>query len=243
MVWTKLSIAMLAFTAFTITSCETENLTGVNPSNRGSTEGWLIPVDKVMSGGPGKDGIPALLNPDKTELNQSGNDYLSDDDLVLGFKSGEDIFAYPHAILDWHEIINDVVGSTPIAVTYCPLTGTGIGWNRIIDNKITTFGVSGLLYNTNLIPYDRLTGSNWTQIGLLCVNGELINSKPEIHQMIEMPWGTWKKLFPSPKDNRLNTKERVLAIIKDDKAKVYRFESFGDNPEVIQDVFRGDNLA
>jgi hypothetical protein len=275
MVWTKLSIVFLAFIVFTTTSCETETLPGMNSANSGTMEGWLIPVNKVLSGGPGKDGIPALSSPDKIGLNQSGNDYLRDDDLVLGFKSGEDIIAYPHPILDWHEIINDVAGTTSIAVTYCPLTGTGIAWNRIIDNQITTFGVSGLLYNTNLIPYDRLTGSNWTQIGLLCVNGELRNRKPDVLPMIEMPWGTWKQLFPeslvvssstdynrsyghypygdyktstrllfpAPEDNRLNIKERVLAIIKNDKAKVYRFDSFSEKQVVIHDVFRGENLA
>ena len=148
--------------------------TGIGPGN-GTIPGnstWSIPSNQVFDGGPGKDGIPALVNPAMVSSVQAN--YLTDNDLVIGFKVGDDVRAYPHQILDWHEIINDVVGEQPLAITYCPLTGTGIGWNRVISGNTTTFGVSGLLFNTNLIPYDRSTDSNWSQMKLECVNGQLI---------------------------------------------------------------------
>ncbi len=156
---------------------------------------WSIPKSEVLDGGPGKDGIPALVNPDLTTI-QNIN-YLSENDLVIGIKNGDDVRAYPHAILDWHEIVNDDLGNVSVAITYCPLTGTGIGWNRILDGNQTTFGVSGLLYNTNLIPYDRATGSNWSQILNESVNGELIGEKADLISLFETDWKTWKSLFPN----------------------------------------------
>jgi len=158
---------------------------------------WLIPKDEVFDGGPGKDGIPALTNP--AFIAASDAAYLQESDLVIGFVSGTEIRAYPHPILDWHEIINDDVNGVSIAVTYCPLTGTGIGWDRNVVGTNTTFGVSGLLYNTNLIPYDRATDSNWSQMKLLCVNGELINTRATIIYVIETTWKTWKAMYPNTK--------------------------------------------
>jgi hypothetical protein len=163
----------------------------------GSNNGWLIPKTEVYDGGPGKDGIPALTEPDFIPAGDAG--YLAEDDLVLGYAVGSEVRAYPHPILDWHEIINDRVGDVNISVTYCPLTGTGIGWNRSINGKVTTFGVSGLLYNSNLIPYDRESNSNWSQIRLECVNGELTGTRAEIFPLVETTWRTWKEMYPDSK--------------------------------------------
>ena len=72
-----------------------------------------------------------------------------------------------------------------------------MGWDRIIDGKETTFGVSGLLYNSNIIPYDRKTDSNWSQIRLECVNGSLSGTKPVIHQLFETTWATIREMYPN----------------------------------------------
>ena len=164
------------------------------PDNVGSQESWSLPLGEVFDGGPGKDGIPALEDPEF--ISAGSADYLSDDDLVIGFVVENEARAYPHDILDWHEIINDQIGDVNIAVTYCPLTGTGIGWNREIDGNVTTFGVSGLLYNSNLIPYDRGSGSNWSQMRLDCVNGQLRGSEVETFPVVETTWRTWKEMYP-----------------------------------------------
>ena len=124
---------------------------------------------------------------------------------MIGYKNGDDIRAYSHSILDWHEIINDNIGDTSVAITYCPLTGTGIGWNRILNGTETTFGVSGLLYNTNLIPFDRQTGSNWSQILNESVNGDLIGRKVELVPLVETTWQTWKTIYPNTKVVSRNT--------------------------------------
>ena len=151
--------------------------TDITPIDNTDTD-WSIPIAEVLDGGPGKDGIPALENP--VFISAENTTVLQDADLVLGFKNGDDVRAYPRIILDWHEIINDNIGDVSLAVTYCPLTGTGIGWDRNIDGNETTFGVSGLLYNTNLIPYDRATGSNWSQILNASVNGSLAGKSADL---------------------------------------------------------------
>jgi len=176
-----------------------------DPINENPSESsvWSIPFAEVFDGGPGRDGIPALENPGFVSVENELS--LLDGDLILGYKNGDDIRAYQHIVLDWHEIINDNVGDVSLAVTYCPLTGTGIGWNRVIKGKETTFGVSGLLYNTNLIPFDRETRSNWAQILNESVNGKLIGEKAKLISLVETDWKTWRTIYPTTKVLSLNT--------------------------------------
>lgn len=264
---------LVAAGLISLANCSDQNNPN-NPNNPGSTE-WSIPSNEVFDGGPGKDGIPALTTPSMVAASQAT--YLKDGDLVIGYKRGNDIRAYPHAILDWHEIINDEVDGHPISIIYCPLTGTGTGWERTLNGKVTTFGVSGLLYNSNIIPYDRLTNSNWVQMRLDCVNGELRTQRVETFHTVETTWKTWKEMFPqttvvssqtgfsrsygvypygsyktnnssflfpyTPVDNRLPNKERVLGVVIDDKAKVYRFASFDGEIIVKEDIFNGTKLV
>ena len=172
----------------------TDNRVG---DNSGDNANWLIPRTEVFDGGPGKDGIPALTNPHFVNLNNAT--YIEDTDLVIGIKTQNDARAYPHSILDWHEIANDEMGADSYSIIYCPLTGTGMAWNRELSSGQTTFGVSGLLYNSNIIPYDRDTDSNWSQMRLECVGGELIGEKVELYSVVETTWATWKELYPESK--------------------------------------------
>jgi hypothetical protein len=188
---------MSVFRFLSVTLMSIVLLQHCNPTveNSQSSEGdWLLPRDMIFDGGPGKDGIPALASPRFTTPEKAT--YLRDNDLVLGLVVGDDVRAYPHPILDWHEIVNDEVGGSPLAITYCPLTGSGIGWKRNFSGDVTTFGVSGLLYNSNLIPYDRLTNSNWSQMRLQCVNGSLKGQLIETFPLIETTWKTWKGMYP-----------------------------------------------
>ncbi|MFK5973349.1 MAG: DUF3179 domain-containing protein [Flavobacteriaceae bacterium] len=198
-----LSCALVLFSCSSSSTQETSEIQNPEGGEPNNFSEWSIPINDVFDGGPGKDGIPALVNPSFVEA--QGTSVIKDSDLVLGFKNGDDIRAYQHLILDWHEIINDKVGDVALAVTYCPLTGTGIGWNRNIKGTETTFGVSGLLYNTNLIPYDRATNSNWAQILNESVNGSLLGEKISLIKLVETDWKTWKALYPSTKVVGLNT--------------------------------------
>jgi len=177
---------------------------GDNSSNN-NTQDWLIPVSEVKDGGPGKDGIPSIDSPNFIDANDSRADFLNDDDLVIGVVKGNIVRAYPHLILDWHEIVNDNLNEDFISINYCPLTGTSFGWRSVANGEKSTFGVSGLLYSTNLILYDRNTDSYWSQLELKCVNGNLIGDEPILESVIETNWGTWKTLYPNTKVLSLET--------------------------------------
>ncbi len=166
-------------------------------SQQPGASGWLIPEDEVFDGGPGRDGIPALSNPLLVKASEAS--YINPGDLVIGIKLGDDMRAYPHPILDWHEIINHGTSEVPYAITYCPLTGSGMAWNRFVNGSLTTFGVSGMLYNSNLIPYDRATGSNWSQMLLQCVKGTLSGTTPIMLPVVETTWHSWKTMYPETK--------------------------------------------
>ena len=72
--------------------------------------------------------------------------------------------AYPIRLLNWHEIANDTVGGVPFAATYCPLCRTGIVYDRRLDGKVNEIGVSGLLYKSAMVMYDKNTESLWSQV-------------------------------------------------------------------------------
>jgi hypothetical protein len=200
----KTILIYLLTVAFLATACgEDEMSAGTNPPGSADSGEWLIPKNEVRDGGPGRDGIPALSAPQFITAQEAT--FLTDNDLVLGFADGSDVRAYPHDILDWHEIINDETANHSIAVIYCPLTGTGIGWDRNVAGTKTTVGVSGLLYNSNIIPYDRSTNSNWSQLLLKSVNGELIGTSANTYNLVETSWKTWKQLYPSTKVVSTNT--------------------------------------
>ncbi|MEM9919385.1 MAG: DUF3179 domain-containing protein [Bacteroidota bacterium] len=166
--------------------------------------GWSISQSEVLNGGPGKDGIPSVDNPIFVDVAEV-EPYLRDDHLVVGIKVGDEVKAYPHPILDWHEIVNDEVGGEPIALTYCPLTGSALAWSRRLSVGVTTFGVSGLLYQTNLIPYDRETDSNWSQMLMQSVQGQLRDEEPALFPIVETSWASWQKMYPNTKVLSTNT--------------------------------------
>ncbi len=233
---------------------------------------WLIPLQEVIDGGVGKDGIPALTDPASTLATQVT--FLDDEDLVLGIEHEGEIFAVPHEILDWHEIVNLSLGNT--AVTYCPLSGSGFGVSRAIRSQITTFGVSGYLYDNNLIAFDRLTESNWSQMKMLCVNGELSSTEFEFKALLQMKWSSWISMFPNSQvvnrntgytrdygeypygnyktnpdyiiypmsrdDDRLNRKEMVYGVNIAGHSRAYRITSFSTDPGLIHDELGGVKL-
>lgn len=119
----------------------------------------------MMSGGPPPDGIPSI---DKPQFVSASRARLDPGDLVIGFHHAGEARAYPQKILVHHEIVNDRVGDLNIAITYCPLTATAQGFER----GSTTLGVSGQLLNSNLVMYDRESGTLFPQIAATGVRGE-----------------------------------------------------------------------
>ena len=154
----------------------------------------LIPLDRIKGGGPPKDGIPSIDNPIFADV--QGSQFMSDSDTVIGLEINGESKAYPIFILVWHEIVNDHVGGTPVSVTYCPLCYTNQVFERIIDGQEIEFGTSGKLYNSNLLMYDRLTESYWSQALGMAVKGELSGYQLDLVPFDVITWGDWKKLHP-----------------------------------------------
>jgi len=164
----------------------------------------LIPQNQIVSGGPGKDGIPALTNP-RIVTPGEGDSFLQEDDLVLGAIVNGEARAYPHGILWWHEIVNDVLGGKPILVTFCPLTGSGIVYDPEVDGRGLNFGVSGLLFDNNLILFDRSTDSLWSQMRLEAICGPFQGTRPKLLPVVQATWAAWKSLHPETTVVSFNT--------------------------------------
>ena len=161
---------------------------------------WIIPQAEVVDGGPGQDGIPAIDTPVFQPV--ADDTFLFPGDLVIGVFIDGEYRAYPHKILNWHEVVNDSVMSDDFVLSYCPLTGSALAWDVDDGSGNPEFGVSGLLYNSNLIMYDRDSGSRWSQMLEQAVWGQRVREVPDRIQVIETTWATWSPVpgQPGPDD-------------------------------------------
>ncbi len=150
----------------------------------------LIPLEEILTGGPPRDGIPALDQP--RFMTAAEAEYLRPQHAVLGLKIEGDARAYPISILNWHELVNDTVGGVAITISYCPLCGSGNAFRRSFQEKPGTFGVSGLLYNSDLLMYDRETESLWSQILGLAISGPRKGERLKILPTIYTTWQRWR---------------------------------------------------
>ncbi len=144
----------------------------------------LIDPAELLSGGPPPDGIPSIDHPEFEQADRV--DWLEENEAVLSLTVGGETRAYPLRVMTWHEIVNDVVGGTPVAVTYCPLCNSGVAFERTVagEGKLN-FGTSGLLYADNLVMYDRQTQSLWPQLTGQASVGVLTGT-----QLVAIPMGT-----------------------------------------------------
>ena len=131
-----------------------------------------IELSEIMSGGVPKDGIPALDAPKFVSINEAGK-WLKTNEPVISLEIGGEARAYPLQILIWHEIINDEIKGQPVAVTFCPLCYTAIAFDRKLEGKVYSFGVSGMLRHSDMIMFDRQTESWWQQISGEAIVGDL----------------------------------------------------------------------
>jgi hypothetical protein len=178
----------------------------------------IIPLDKLVSGGPPKDGIPSIENPQFVEPSQA--EFLSETDLVIGIHFNGVSKAYPLLILVWHELVNDWVDDVPIVVSYCPLCYSSIAFLRTVDSQTLSFGTSGRLYKNDLVMYDRQPGQN----NLTALGGDLTNAGNLWSQMLGqaivgdlagmhltqvpidvMEWRDWTRLHPETQVLSTNT--------------------------------------
>ena len=156
----------------------------------------VIPRSEIRSGGPPKDGIPALSDP--LVLRPQEAEYLHGADRVVGVSIGEQSRAYPLKILNYHEIVNDKLGGAPVAVTYCPLCDSVAVFDRRTEGGVRDFGVSGLLYNSNVLMYDRggRPESLWSQVAAQGVSGPGARISLQALPVELTTWRDWQTRHP-----------------------------------------------
>ena len=182
-------------------------------------ENASIDFKEVISGGPSKDGIPPIDSPLFQTIEQQRG-ILTPTEPVISISIDGEAKAYPLRILMWHEIVNDDVGGTPVAVTYCPLCNAAIVFDARVDGLATTFGTTGKLRNSDLVMYDRQTESWWQQFSGTAIVGERT--------------GTQLKVLAS----RLESFERFTQRLPHGKVLVPNEDSqraYGKNPYVNYD--------
>ena len=163
------SLTYLLTAGILFTSCTKENIPPQsNGSNNEIETGWLVPVNQLLISQLPADRIQSIDAPYFLTL---GNVNLNSNETVYVYRYGDTVKVYPERILGGHEIVNDRIGNHHFAITYCPLTGSAVAWNREINEDVTEFGVSGHLFNENLIPYDRNSQSYWSQMRLEGIKG------------------------------------------------------------------------
>ncbi len=154
-----------------------------------------VPAGEIRSGGVPKDAIPAISEPRIIAANQAS--FLKGEDRVIGVKLGGVSRAYPLMIMNHHEIVNDILGDRSIAVTYCPLCDSAVVFDRKTESGAREFGVSGLLYNSNILMYDRSESESlWSQMRSQAVSGVAMGEKLSVVPMELVSWRDWQHRHP-----------------------------------------------
>jgi hypothetical protein len=174
-----------------------ERIRSSQPALPDEEEKYLSLLERnVVSGGPPKDGIPSIDKPKYTTAREA-DEWLLPHDVVFGLQQGGFIAAYPQRILVWHEIVNERVADRPVSVTYCPLTGTAIGFYGELSSGVPTqLGVSGKLVNSNLLMYDRASDSYWPQMLGKAIAGPAKGLALSEFPLAWTTWERWKRKHP-----------------------------------------------
>ena len=154
-----------------------------------------VPLEEIRSGGPPKDGIPAIDDPRFVDVGQA-DDWLEGKEPVVRVRAGGKVRGYPLQILIWHEIANDTVGGVPLAVTFCPLCNTAIAFQRDFDGRVLDFGTTGRLRYSNLIMYDRQTESWWQQADGRAIVGRYAGEELTRYPADIVSWRDFKAAHP-----------------------------------------------
>lgn len=177
-----------------------------------------VDLTEIISGGPPKDGIPSIDDPEFTTVVEVAD--LAPQEPVLSLVIAGDARAYPLRVMMWHEIVNDVVAGTPVTVTYCPLCNTGIVFDRRLDGRTLDFGTTGKLRHSDLVMYDRQTETWWQQFGGEAIVGELAGRSLRVLPSRLESWASFRERAP---------KGRVLVPSNP------RLRAYGSNPYVGYD--------
>lgn len=153
-----------------------------------------VALEDLHQGCPARDCIPSIDAP--RYVTAADASHIADEDIVVALSWMGQYRAFPTRILDRHEIVNDTVAGTPLAITYCPLCGSAVGVRREVGGTITEFGVSGVLYNSDLVLYDRATETLWDQIEATGIVGPLTGERLEFVPVTMTQWSRWRDAHP-----------------------------------------------
>ena len=166
-------------------------------------DGWAtdfssasVDLTEFLSGGPPRDGIPPIDDPQFRPVAEE-EDLAGAEPVVAVALPGETPRAYPIQILIWHEIVNDAIGDTEVAVTFCPLCNTAVVFDRTIDGRALTFGTTGNLRRSDLVMWDRQTESWWQQFSGEALVGELTGTTLALVPSQLISWADFRERFPS----------------------------------------------
>jgi hypothetical protein len=155
--------------------------------------GALVALQAIEHGGPPRDGIPAI---DRPKFVAAARASLRPSDRVLGLTHKGVARAYPVRILNWHEVVNDRLAGDPVAITYCPLCGSGMAFDARVasagGSRDLSFGVSGLLFNSDVLLYDRATASLWSQLRQQAISGPLKGTMLVSLPLEHTTWEDWQ---------------------------------------------------
>jgi hypothetical protein len=175
------------------------------PAGAPDVEGWKTDWSKTtidlselirgLTAADPRDGIPPIDNP-KYETVAQASEWLDDREPIVMLELDGAARAYPLRILTWHEIVNDEIAGTPVAVTYCPLCNSAVGFDRRVNGQTLGFGVSGLLRNSDLVMWDRQTESLWQQITGEAIVGDLAGTQLPVIPTPIVSWKDFRETFP-----------------------------------------------
>lgn len=183
----------------------------------------------------GKDCIPSIDNP-IFENTSDGEKWLDDEDVIFGIEYKDEKRAYPQKILNYHEIVNDTIAGDSIAITFCPLCGSAIAYERIVGGEVTEFGVSGKLHNSDLIMYDRNNENYWGQITGEAIVGEAAKRGEVLKKVLLsiVSWKEWKENNPNSQILSKNTGyERDYDL--------YPYDTYEENGDIYFSVQSSDS--
>lgn len=154
-----------------------------------------VPLEEIVPGGPPKDGIPAIDDPQFVSVEEADG-WLDDREPVIVVEQAGDARAYPYQVVIWHEIVNDVVGGRPLVVTYCPLCNTALAFDRRHRGRTLDFGVTGRLRHADLVMYDRQTESWWQQATGEAIVGRFAGDTLAFVPAQTLRWADFKRAYP-----------------------------------------------
>ncbi len=182
------------------------------------------------------DDIPAIFANDDLFVDaETGSQEWPAEELVIALEINGDARAYPIRLLSLHEIVNDVVGGKPVAVTWCPLCFSALVFDRVVDRELT-FGVSGYLFKENLVMYDHQTNTLWSQLLAQGIKGGLTGEHLALVPSVITAWGEWKEAHPTTRILSADRLGRMASEIIDPYAGYYTAGGAGLTADAAADT-------